>query len=112
MKTKAVPSVVMLAAGGIRCVAGAINKEDTISFLWSLILTMIIFYMIGIGAKIVLDKNFKEMLEDEITDGIEDNKEDNLETLEDVEDDLKQNQDLDSVKVKSMEEEADKNLQE
>lgn len=69
MKTKAIPSVIMLAAGGIRCVAGAINKQDTTSFLWSLVLTMIIFYGIGIIAKIVLDRNFKDMLQDAVSEG-------------------------------------------
>lgn len=74
MKTKAVPSMVMLAAAGIRCVAGIVNEEETTSFLVSLLVTMCIFYLIGYIVKIVLDRNFKDMVEDlpseeEIIDG-------------------------------------------
>lgn len=103
MKTKPIPSVIMLIAGGIRCVAGAIYKEDTTSFLWSLILTMILFYILGIIVKIVLDKNFNMMLEDAPQDenGEAIEGEEMEEDLEDVEE---QGLEESFVKEKTMEE--------
>ena len=64
MKTRAIPSICMLAAGIIRCIAGVIYREEIKAFLWSLILVMLIFYIIGVIVKVILDKNFKEMEED------------------------------------------------
>ncbi len=94
MKTRAVPSICMLSAGLIRCIAGAVYREELKSFLWSLILVMIVFYLMGIVIKMVLDRNIKDMLEDAPT-------EDDLKDLENIEDDQPENMaDGESVSVK------------
>ncbi len=64
MKTRAIPSICMLLAGIIRSIAGIIYGDELKSFMWSLIVVMICFYILGFIVKIVLDRNFKEMLED------------------------------------------------
>ncbi|MCR4955999.1 MAG: hypothetical protein K6A30_04895 [Lachnospiraceae bacterium] len=64
LKTRAIPSVCMLAAGFIRCVFAAVYREELIFFLWTLILVMVIFLIIGHIVKFFLDRNFKEMIED------------------------------------------------
>ena len=88
MKTKAVPSIIMLSAGFIRCVLGALYQQNLTSFLWSLIGIMILFYFIGIVVKIVLDKNFPpdttEEKAEESTDDTEELEEDQEEETQEV----------------------------
>lgn len=79
MKTRVVPSICMLAAGLIRCIAGAIYQEELKSFLWSLILVMVLFYLFGIVIRFVLDRNIKEMLVEEENQEEEDIELENIE---------------------------------
>lgn len=76
MKTKLVPSTVMLIAAAIWAVIGLSYKEDIKSFLWTLIIVMIIFYFLGLFVKIFLDKVFNKMqvsdIDDEILDNVSD----------------------------------------
>lgn len=68
MKTKSIPAIVMLAAGFVTCVAGILTHMESIRFFKVLIAVLIIFYIIGCVAKVIIDRNFKEM-EEETTDG-------------------------------------------
>ena len=68
MKTKSIPAIVMLAAGFVTCVAGILTHMESIRFFKILIAVLIIFYIIGCVAKVIIDRNFKEM-EEETTDG-------------------------------------------
>lgn len=70
MKTKPIPAIVMLAAGLITCVAGIVTHMETIRFVKVLLLVLLIFYVLGCIAKLIIDSNFKEMTED-TTDGDE-----------------------------------------
>lgn len=80
MKTKSVPAVIMLIAGFIACVAGMIAHMEVAGFMKMLLVVLILFYILGCIVKIVLDKNFAEMQDEETTDGEE--TEDNEESLE------------------------------
>ncbi|SFP91583.1 hypothetical protein SAMN02910358_00062 [Lachnospiraceae bacterium XBB1006] len=64
LKTKSVPSICMLLAGLVRCVFGILHQDEIKGFLWSLVLVMILFYLIGIAVRIIIDRNFKVMIED------------------------------------------------
>lgn len=63
MKTKYIPSIIMLVAGLIRAIAGVFYRQDIKDFLWSILIVMIIFYIIGSVVKVVLDKQV--VVEDE-----------------------------------------------
>lgn len=80
MKTKSVPAVIMLIAGFIACVAGMIAHMEVAGFMKMLLVVLILFYILGCIVKLVLDKNFAEMQDEETTDGEE--TEDNEESLE------------------------------
>ena len=56
MKTKYIPAIIMLAAGLIRAIAGVFYRQDIKDFLWSILIVMVIFYIIGSVVKVVLDK--------------------------------------------------------
>jgi len=57
MKTKYIPPIIMLAAGLIRAIAGVFYRQDIKDFLWSILIVMVIFYIIGSIVKVVLDKS-------------------------------------------------------
>lgn len=59
MDSKYIPSFVMLSAGTIVCIISVINKFSLLKCLISLLLTMIVFYLLGCMMKKVLD-NVKE----------------------------------------------------
>lgn len=100
MKTKPVPSIIMLAAGFVRCVIGVIYQQDLTSFFWSLIRIMILFYIVGILVKIVLDKNFppekeEEIITEETPEGETENfEEESLGSMDDSEESFVKEKDL------------------
>ena len=57
MKTKSVPAIVMLSAGFVACVAGICAHMEVADFMKMLVV------------KIVLDRNFAGMNDEETTDG-------------------------------------------
>lgn len=65
MKTNYVPAMVMLTAGFIDCVFGIVYHQEFKSFAIQLLIVLVIFYMIGVGVKIILDRNFNEMKDPE-----------------------------------------------
>lgn len=71
MKTKAVPAVIMLSAGFIACIAGMGAHMEVADFMKMLLGVLILFYILGCIVKVILDKNFKEMQDEETTDGEE-----------------------------------------
>lgn len=70
MKTKTIPAIVMLAAGLITCIAGIATHMETARFVKILLVVLVVFYVLGGIAKLIIDSNFKEMKED-TTDGEE-----------------------------------------
>ncbi len=65
MKTKPIPAIIMLIAGFVTCIMSIYNHLDLGTFTKTLLLVLIIFYLFGIVIKIVLDKNFPVMSEEE-----------------------------------------------
>lgn len=71
MKTKPIPALIMLTAGLVACVAGIAGHMETVKFTQMLLGVLVGFYVLGCIVKIILDKNFPEMKEEETTDGEE-----------------------------------------
>ena len=71
MKTKSVPAIIMLIAGFIACIAGMIAHMDVAGFMKMLLIVLILFYILGCIVKLILDKNFAKVQEEETTDGEE-----------------------------------------
>ena len=69
MKTKSVPAIVMLSAGFVACVAGICAHMEVADFMKMLLIVLIVFYLLGGVVKIVLDRNFAGMNDEETTDG-------------------------------------------
>ena len=68
MKTKPIPAIIMLVAGVIACAAGIIGRMELLDFTKMLLIVLVVFYIFGCVAKLIIDRNFKEMEED-TTDG-------------------------------------------
>ena len=82
MRTKAIPAVVMMIAGFVTCVLSFIQQVPTGDFLKDLLIVLILFYILGIIIKSVLDfvfnreSNKPDTLLDENQDDNDLNKED------------------------------------
>lgn len=68
MKTKQIPAIIMLIAGLVTSIAAVINHMETVQFLKILVVVLIVFYIIGCVGKVILDRNFKEEVEEEATE--------------------------------------------
>lgn len=86
MKTNAIPAIIMLLAGLVASVAGIGAHMDVTDFMKMLLAVLVIFYVIGWGAKIVIDKFFAETQEEETTDGEESGVEEDGQADEDTAD--------------------------
>lgn len=95
MNTKSVPAIIMLIAGFVACVAGIVSHMDVADFMKMLLIVLIVFYILGCIVKLLLDRNFPKMQEEETTDGEETEEEEESleneepETAETVEEDEK-----------------------
>lgn len=69
MKTKPIPAIVMLIAGFVTCIMSIRYHLELKVFTKTLLLVLIVFYLLGIVIKIILDKNFPEMKEEQEEDG-------------------------------------------
>lgn len=69
MKTKSIPAIITLLAGFIACIAGIIAHMEVADFMKMLLVVLVLFYILGCIVKIILDKNFMEMQDEETTDG-------------------------------------------
>ena len=69
MNTKKIPALVMLAAGSIAVVVTYINHYSLEDMLVVLILTLIVFLIIGVAVKLVFDSfHIEEPDEDRVDD--------------------------------------------
>lgn len=84
MKTKSVPAIIMLSAGFIACIAGMSAHMEVADFMKMLLIVLILFYVLGCVVKIIIEKNFNEMLDEETTEGEETEKEASLEGEEEA----------------------------
>lgn len=56
MKIKFLPALIMLVAGAVVCIIDIVNKVDINKSLIKLLLAMVIFYIIGLIARAVINK--------------------------------------------------------
>lgn len=75
MKTKPIPAIIMLTAGLVACITGIVKHIEVLQFMKMLLIVLILFYILGCVVKEVLDRNFKEMSEEETTEGAEETEE-------------------------------------
>lgn len=83
MNTKNLPAIIMLIAGLIDSVISIYYRLDMLSFTKRLLFVLVIFYILGIGVKIILDKAFPVMTDEETEEA-----EESEETDESQEEDL------------------------
>ena len=71
MKTNGVPAIIMLAAGFIDCVIAILTHMS----LWNFTRQLFLFYVIGCVVKMIIDRNFKDMEDDQNGEETEESKE-------------------------------------
>lgn len=76
MKTNGVPAIIMLAAGFIDCVIAILTHMSLWNFTRQLLLVLVLFYVIGCVVKMIIDRNFKDMEDDQNGEETEEPKED------------------------------------
>lgn len=79
MKTNGIPAIVMLSAGFVDCVLAIYTHMSLWNFTRQLLFVLILFYIIGCVVKVILDRNFKDMEQEEMT---EDGQEEGVEEAE------------------------------
>ena len=75
MKTNGVPAIIMLAAGFIDCVIAILTHMSLWNFTRQLLLVLVLFYVIGCVVKMIIDRNFKDMEDDQNGEETEESKE-------------------------------------
>lgn len=83
MKTKDVPAIVMLLAGGVYCLFGILYKIPLMEFLIQLLTILLIFWIFGGIVRMVLDRFMGEIEVKEEEKDLE-NSEDDSEESEEV----------------------------
>ena len=61
MNTKPIPAIIMLAAGFMTCVVGIVQHFSFGTYVKTLFLVLISFYLLGCIVKLILDKGFRVM---------------------------------------------------
>ena len=69
MKTKHIPALVTLLAGAVAALLMWLWKVDFFTFTRNLLIVLVIFYILGIVIKVILDHNFKDMEEEAKEEG-------------------------------------------
>jgi len=72
MNTRPFPALTALLAGGIVCIFSFVQHVDMVIFARRFIITVILFWIIGLVVKFIVDKNFntpENLLEEEEDDG-------------------------------------------
>lgn len=64
-KFRSVPAIITLLAGFVTCVLMIINKITIVTYLWTLALVMIGFYIVGLGLRVILNKVFEDKKDEE-----------------------------------------------
>lgn len=77
MKRKMIPIILMLAAGAVTSIITFIKDYELIRMLWTLLIVLIIFYLLGAGIKRVLD-----LFDDQIKEAEEKEKEEEGSVIE------------------------------
>lgn len=69
MKFRNLPSIITLVAGLFVCIITLIYQYAIDEFLWILVIVMVVFYLIGLVLRKILNKTFEEhIIENEEND--------------------------------------------
>ena len=60
MKTKEIPAIIMLIAGGLYCLLGIVYQVSLMDFCVQLLIVLVVFWMLGGIVRMVLDHFMKE----------------------------------------------------
>ena len=94
MKTKGIPAMVMLAAGGVYCLLGILCQIPLMEFMIQLLIVLLVFWIFGGIVRILLDKYMGEIedkakeeeeAEEKDTEGESEESEETIETETDLE---------------------------
>lgn len=85
MNTKLVPTILALVAGFITCIMSFVQHVDTVIFAKRFVIVCVIFFAIGMVAKILIDINFKSMAVEEAEEVSEEDGDEEEEEPEDIE---------------------------
>ncbi len=61
MKARPIPVIIMLTAGFVACVVGIIQQMDMEIFVKTVLVTMVIFLLLGQVVRIILERNIQKM---------------------------------------------------
>ena len=61
MKTKGIPAMVMLAAGGVYCLLGILYQIPLMDFMVQLLIVLFVFWILGGIVRLLLDKFMGEI---------------------------------------------------
>ena len=61
MKTKEIPTIVMLIAGGIYCLLGIFYQISLMDFLVQLLIVLFVFWILGGIIRVILDRFMGEI---------------------------------------------------
>ena len=84
MKTKYIPALVMLLAGVVNCLYTMLSGMSLLDFTKRLLIVLIIFYIIGVVVKIVIDMNCKDLGDDNQKIQSEENEAGKLDDIENI----------------------------
>lgn len=85
-KFRSVPAIITLLAGFVTCVLMIINKITIVTYLWTLALVMVGFYLVGLGLRVILNKVFEDKKDDNDKDTDEEVNEEDVNTDDNKED--------------------------
>lgn len=95
MKTKPIPAIVMLIAGFVTCIISIYTHMELKVFTKTLLTVLIVFYILGTVIKIVLDRNFKEMKEENVEEEAEEEQPEKEDGEEEPSEENKEEENLD-----------------
>ncbi|MGN0292045.1 MAG: hypothetical protein ACI4C5_08935 [Lachnospiraceae bacterium] len=95
MKTKPIPAIVMLIAGFVTCIISIYTHMELQVFTKTLLTVLIVFYILGTVIKIVLDRNFKEMKEENVEEEAEEEQPEKEDGEEEPSEENKEEENLD-----------------
>ena len=78
-KFRNIPAIITLLAGFITCVIMIICQYTIVSFLWILVLVMVVFYALGTMVRVILNRFFAEKIEENKEDSIQDENNEEIE---------------------------------
>ncbi|SFB25382.1 hypothetical protein SAMN05216249_11564 [Acetitomaculum ruminis DSM 5522] len=84
MKTKDVPVMIMLLSGFICSTVCILNNYELFDMLRALIIVLVLFYIIGLVAKRVLNKFFSENINQSLEEQLNDEEMEGIKDLEEV----------------------------